>query len=173
MATVLPQLQSALDGRYRVEREIGRGGMATVYLAHDLRHDRAVAVKVLDPDVSAALGAERFVREIKLLARLQHPHILSLYDSGEAGGVLYYVMPFIAGDSLRARLARERTLPLDDALRLTTEIAGALDYAHRQAVVHRDVKPENILIQDGHAIVADFGVARAISAAADPALTGT
>ena len=173
MATVLPQLQSALDGRYRVEREIGRGGMATVYLAHDVRHDRAVAMKVLDPEVSAALGGERFVREVKLLARLQHPHILPLYDSGGAGGLLYYVMPYIAGDSLRARLARERTLPLDDAMRLTSEVAGALDYAHRQGVVHRDVKPENILIQDGHAVVADFGVARAISAAADPALTGT
>ena len=173
MATVIPLLQSALAGRYRVEREIGRGGMATVYLAHDLRHDRAVAVKVLDPEVSAALGGERFVREIKLLARLQHPHILPLYDSGEAAALLYYVMPYIAGDSLRAWLARERTLPVDDALRLTTEVAGALDYAHRQAVVHRDVKPENILLQDGHAVVADFGVARAISAAADPALTGT
>ena len=126
MATVIPQLQSALAGRYHVEREIGRGGMATVHLAHDLRHDRAVAVKVLDPEVSAALGGERFVREIKLLAQLQHPHILPLYDSGDAGGLLYYVMPYIAGNSLGARLEREQTLPLGEALRLTIEVAGAL-----------------------------------------------
>jgi serine/threonine-protein kinase len=172
MPSVIHQLQSALAERYRVGREIGRGGMATVYRAHDLRHDREVAVKVLDPDLSAALGAERFLREIKLLARLQHPHILPLYDSGEIGGLLFYVMPYVAGDSLRARLARERTLPVEDALRLTSEVASALDYAHRHGVVHRDVKPENVLLQDGHAVVADFGVARAISAAADKTLTG-
>ena len=126
MASVVSQLQAALAERYRVDREIGRGGMATVHLAHDLRHDRAVAIKVLDPELSAALGADRFVREIKLLARLQHPHILPLFDSGDAGGLLFYVMPYIAGDSLRARLARERTLPVEDAVRLTGQVAGAL-----------------------------------------------
>ena len=173
MSSVVHQLQSALVGRYRIEREIGHGAMATVYLAHDMRHERAVAVKVLDPTVSAVLGAERFVREIKLLARLQHPHILPLFDSGNADGLLFYVMPYIAGDSLRAQLVSEGSLKLESALRITSEVAGALDYAHRHGVVHRDVKPENILLHDGHAIVADFGVARAISAAAGQTLTGT
>ena len=158
---------AALRGRYAVERELGRGGMAIVYLARDQRHGRAVAVKVLLPELAAELGAERFLREIALTASLQHPHVLPLHDSGDADGLLYYVMPYVAGESLRARLTRERQLPVDDAVRIATEIAGALVHAHRRGVVHRDVKPENVLLDaDGHALVADFGIARAVEQAA-------
>jgi serine/threonine-protein kinase len=160
-------LQRALSDRYRLERELGRGGMATVYLAHDLRHDRDVAIKVLHQDLGAALGAERFLAEIRTTARLQHPHILPLLDSGEADGLLYYVMTYVAGESLRDRLTRERQLPIDVAVRITREVADALGEAHALGIVHRDVKPENILLRGGHALVADFGIALAVSAAAD------
>jgi serine/threonine protein kinase len=170
---LLDRLQVALQGRYTIEREIGHGGMAVVYLSHDLRHDRIVALKVLQPRFTEVLGAERFLREIKLSARLHHPHLLPLYDSGESGGFLYYVCPYLEGGSLRDRLVREGRVPLPNALRLAREVADALDYAHRQQVVHRDIKPENILLDEGHAIVADFGVARAVSAAADAGLTET
>jgi tetratricopeptide (TPR) repeat protein/tRNA A-37 threonylcarbamoyl transferase component Bud32 len=165
VAALQETLQAALAERYTLDREIGRGGMATVYAARDLKHDRLVALKVLDPELSMSLGVERFLREIKMVARLQHPHILPLYDSGEADGALFYVMPYVAGDSLRVRLMRDGRLSVDEALRLTADIAGALDYAHRNDIVHRDIKPENILLNDGHAIVADFGIARAVSVA--------
>ena len=155
-------LRAALAGRYDVERELGRGGMATVYLARDRRHERRVALKVLDPALGATMSAERFLREIRVTAGLTHPHILPLHDSGEAAGLLYYVMPFVDGETLRQRLARERPLALDTALRLVREVASALACAHRQGVVHRDVKPANILLEDGHAVVADFGIARAV-----------
>jgi tRNA A-37 threonylcarbamoyl transferase component Bud32/tetratricopeptide (TPR) repeat protein len=158
------RLSPALSDRYRIERELGRGGMATVFLAEDLKHRRRVAIKVLDPEVAAAIGPERFLREIETVARLSHPHILPMHDSGQAHGLLFYVMPYVEGDSLRDRLAREKQLPLEEALGLTREIAAALEHAHRQGVVHRDIKPENILLQSGHAVVADFGVARAVAA---------
>jgi serine/threonine-protein kinase len=157
----LAHLTTALADRYRIERELGQGGMATVYLAHDLRHDRKVALKVLRPELSAILGANRFLGEIKTTANLQHPHILGLFDSGEADGLVFYVMPFVEGESLRARLVREKQLPVDDAVRNAREIADALDYAHRHGVIHRDIKPENILLHDGRALVADFGIALA------------
>jgi predicted ATPase/DNA-binding SARP family transcriptional activator len=160
---------SPLEGRFVIERELGRGGMAVVFLARDLKHDREVALKMLLPEVGAALGRERLEREILVTARLQHPNILPLHDSGEVGGTLYYVMPYVAGESLRARLTRERALPVDEALRLTREVADALDHAHARGVVHRDIKPENILLADGHAVVADFGIAKALSAAATAA----
>ena len=166
-------LARALAGRYAVERELGRGGMATVYLARDLKHDRLVAVKVLRPELAAAVGAERFLREIRLTAALQHPHVLALHDSGEAAGQLYYVMPYVAGESLRARLARERQLPVDEAVALIQAVARALAYAHRQGVVHRDVKPENVLLSEGQPLLADFGIALAVSGAAGARLTGT
>jgi serine/threonine-protein kinase len=166
-------LVEALRDRYAIERELGRGGMATVYLARDLKHDRLVAVKVLRPELGAVLGAERFLREIQLTARLQHPHILPLLDSGEAGGLLYYVMPYVEGESLRDRLQHEGQLPLEDALRLTGEVAEALDYAHGQGIIHRDIKPENILISRGHALVADFGIALAVKQAGAGRLTET
>jgi serine/threonine-protein kinase len=155
------RLSTALAGRYRLEREAGAGGMATVFLAHDLRHDRKVALKVLRPELSAILGAQRFLAEIKTTANLQHPHILSLFDSGEADGLVFYVMPFVEGESLRARLTREKQLPVDEAVRIAREVADALDYAHRHGVIHRDIKPENILLHDGRALVADFGIALA------------
>jgi serine/threonine-protein kinase len=158
-------LTAALADRYVIERELGRGGMATVYLARELRHRRPVAIKVLDPDLSQSLGAERFLREIELAANLQHPHVVPLFDSGEAAGLLYYVMPFVEGESLRDRLRRDGRFPPQDAVELTREVAGALDYAHEQGVVHRDVKPENVLLSRGHALVADFGVARAVTKA--------
>jgi serine/threonine-protein kinase len=164
MAT-LDQLQAALAERYKVEREIGAGGMATVYRAEDLKHHRAVAIKLLRPELAASLGTDRFLREIELAARLQHPHILPLYDSGSAGGFLYYVMPFVEGESLRDRLNRETSLPVETAVQLTREVASALAYAHSHGVVHRDIKPENIMISGGHAVVADFGIARAVDAA--------
>ncbi|MBL0169858.1 MAG: serine/threonine protein kinase [Gemmatimonadaceae bacterium] len=171
--TTSERLSAALSDRYRVERELGRGGMATVYLAHDLKHERDVAIKVLHPDLGAALGAERFLSEIKTTAKLQHPHILALLDSGAADGLLYYVMPFIAGETLRARLDRERQLPIDDALSIAREVADALGAAHALGIVHRDVKPENILLQNGHAIVADFGIALAVQAAGGARMTQT
>src|SRR4029077_14552021 len=158
---------------YRLEREIGRGGMATVYLAEDLKHRRPVALKVLSPARAGSLGTDRFLREIEIAARLAHPHILSLHDSGEADGLLYYVMPYVEGESLRGRLNRERQLPLGDALRISREVADALDYAHGRDVVHRDIKPENILFQAGHAVVSDFGIARAIRVAGVKRFTGT
>jgi serine/threonine-protein kinase len=146
MTTVVDRLSIALADRYTIEREIGRGGMATVYLAQDLKHDRTVAIKVLQPELSATIGTERFDREIRLAARLQHPHILALYDSGNADGLLYYVMPFINGESLRDRMNREHLLPIDDAIQITREVADALGYAHSAGVIHRDIKPENILL---------------------------
>ncbi len=173
MGDVLSRLWSALAGRYTLERELGRGGMATVYLVHDVKHDRSVALKVLLPDLAAALGPERFQREITLAARLQHPHILSVHDSGEAAGQLWFTMPFVEGESLRDRLAREKQLPVDDALRIAREAALALEYAHRHGVVHRDVKPENLLLTtDGSTMVADFGIARALDGS-EQSLTGT
>jgi len=162
---LLDSLREALADRYAVERELGRGGMATVFLAEDLKHHRSVAIKVLHAEVTAALGAERFLREIEIAARLQHPHILPLYDSGAATGFLYYVMPYVEGESLRDRLTREKQLPQEDALRIATEVAGALAYAHSHGVVHRDIKPENIMLSGGTAVVTDFGIARAVSAA--------
>ena len=161
VAESLAHLSAALADRYRLEREVGQGGMATVYLAHDVRHDRKVALKVLRPELSAILGAQRFLAEIKTTANLQHPHILSLFDSGEADGLVFYVMPFVEGESLRVRLTREKQLPVDEAIRIAREVADALDYAHRHGVIHRDIKPENILLHDGRALVADFGIALA------------
>jgi len=166
-------LAAELSDRYRIERELGRGGMATVYLAEDIRHSRKVAVKVLHPELAAVLGAERFLAEIRVTAALQHSHILPLFDSGQADGQLYYVMPFVEGESLRGLLDRERQLPIDDAVMLTQEIADALDYAHRKGVIHRDIKPENILLHDGHALVADFGIALAVTNAGGGRLTQT
>ncbi|HEU4828560.1 MAG TPA: serine/threonine-protein kinase [Gemmatimonadales bacterium] len=163
--TAAERLAAALEGRYAIVRELGAGGMATVYLASDLRHARSVAVKVLRPELAAVIGAERFLAEIRTTANLQHPHILPLHDSGEADSFLYYVMPLVEGESLRERLAREKQLPVRDAVRIAAEVAGALDYAHRHGVIHRDVKPENILLHDGRAVVADFGIALAASAA--------
>jgi len=173
MAEAPDRLRSALADRYAVRRELGRGGMATVYLAEDLKHRRQVAIKVLEPELAAALGAERFLREIETAARLHHSHILSLYDSGEANGVLYYVMPYVEGESLRDRLDREQQLPLDDALQIARDVSDALSYAHSHDVVHRDIKPENIMLESGHAMVADFGIARAITAAGGEKLTAT
>src|SRR6266487_5748726 len=173
MAEILGRLQAALADRYAIDRELGRGGTATVYLAQDRKHGRAVAVKVLRPELAAALGAERFLREIEIAARLTHPHILSLHDSGEANGFLYYVMPYLEGESLRDRLKREAQLPVEEAVRIAREVASALSYAHSHDVVHRDIKPENILLSGGEAVVADFGIARAISAAARGQLTET
>ncbi|HKH92322.1 MAG TPA: protein kinase [Gemmatimonadaceae bacterium] len=159
------RLAAALADRYRLERELGQGGMAIVYLAEDLRHHRKVAVKVLRPELAAALGGERFLREIQIAANLRHPHILPLYDSGAADGFLYYVMPLVEGESLRDRLTREKQLPIDDAVRYAREVADALSYAHAHGVVHRDIKPENILIESDNAVVADFGIAKAVAAA--------
>jgi Tol biopolymer transport system component len=163
MTDAITRLTTALADRYTIERELGAGGMATVYLAHDVRHDRPVALKVLRPELAAILGGERFLTEIRLTANLQHPHILGLHDSGEADGLVYYVMPYVEGESLRERLQREHQLPVEDAVRIATEVAGALDYAHRHGVIHRDIKPENILLHDGSALVADFGIALAVS----------
>ncbi len=171
--SVLDRLSAALADRYRIERELGQGGMATVYLARDLKHGRNVALKVLKPEIGQTLGAERFLREIQLAARLSHPHILPLHDSGEADGLLYYVMPNVEGRSLRDRLDGSRQLPVDEAVRVTREVAGALDYAHRHGVVHRDIKPENIMLQDGHALVADFGIGKALSDVEGEAFTQT
>jgi serine/threonine-protein kinase len=173
MTDVLARLTAALADRYRIERELGAGGMATVYLAQDLRHDRQVALKVLKPELAAVIGAERFVVEIKTTAALQHPHILPLFDSGNADGFLYYVMPFIDGETLRSKLDRETQLGIDEAVKITVAVADALDYAHRHGVIHRDIKPENILMHDGRPVVADFGIALALSAAAGGRMTET
>jgi serine/threonine-protein kinase len=167
------RLTSALADRYRIERELGQGGMATVYLAEDLRHDRKVALKVLRPELGAILGGERFLQEIKVTASLQHPHILPLFDSGSADGLLFYVMPLVEGETLRERLDREKQLPVSEAVRIASEIAGALDYAHRRGVIHRDIKPENILLHDGRALLADFGIALAVRNAGGARLTET
>jgi serine/threonine-protein kinase len=173
MSDLLEQISTALADRYRIERQLGAGGMAMVYLAEDLKHARRVAVKVLRPEVAVVVGAERFLREIRVTANLQHPHILPLHDSGEAGGFVFYVMPFVRGESLRDSLNRERQLPVEDALRITGAVAHALDYAHRQDVIHRDIKPENILLHDGQPVVADFGIALAVSALGGTRLTET
>ena len=162
----LEHLTAAFGGRYHVERELGVGGMATVYLARDIKHDRHVAIKVLRPDLSTSLGSERFLREIRIVARLQHPHILGLIDSGESDGVLYYVMPYVSGESLRTRLAREGEMPIAEAVWILREIADALAHAHSHQIIHRDIKPENVMFSSKHAQVADFGIARAVSEAA-------
>ena len=166
-----PEFVASLASRYRLERELGAGGMATVYLARDLKHDRDVAIKVLKPELAESVGRERFLREIQLAARLSHPHILPLFDSGEAAGALFYVMPNVQGQSLRDRLTAMSRLPVEDAIRIAEEVAGALDHAHRAGVVHRDIKPENIMLQDGHALVADFGIGKAVSDAGGDTLT--
>ncbi len=169
----LTRLTAALEGRYEILREIGAGGMATVYLARDLRHDREVALKLLRPELAAVIGAERFLAEIRTTAKLQHSHILPLFDSGEADGLLFYVMPFVEGISLRDRISREKQIAIPDAVRIASEVASALDYAHRHGVIHRDIKPENILLQDGQALVADFGIALAVSNAGSTRMTET
>jgi len=174
-----PRLAAVLGDRYRLEMRvdgkpalIGQGGMATVFLAEDPRHDRWVAIKVLKPDVATAIGAERFLREIHIAAQLHHPHILGLIDSGQADGLLYYVMPYVSGDTLRERIEREGALPIPEAVRLLREIADALARAHKAGVIHRDIKPENVLIEERHALVSDFGVAKALSEATDSVLAG-
>jgi serine/threonine-protein kinase len=173
MSDIIERLKNALADRYTVERQLGEGGMATVYLAHDLKHDRKVAIKVLRPELAAVLGAERFLNEIKVTANLQHPHILPLFDSGQADGFLYYVMPYVEGESLRDRLDREKQLGVDEAVEITRAVASALDYAHRHDVIHRDIKPENIMLHDGQPLVMDFGIALALSAAGGQRITET
>ncbi|HET7249183.1 MAG TPA: serine/threonine-protein kinase, partial [Gemmatimonadales bacterium] len=181
MTSAGDRLGAALADRYRLERELGQGGMATVYLAEDLKHHRQVAIKVLKPELAAVLGADRFVQEITTTAQLQHPHILPLFDSGRTGGqadgrsddFLYYVMPFIEGETLRNKLDREHQLGIDEAVKIATDVADALDYAHRHGVIHRDIKPENILLHDGRPMVMDFGIALAVSAAAGGRMTET
>jgi serine/threonine-protein kinase len=170
---IVERLRVELSDRYAIDKEIGSGGMAHVLLAQDLKHRRQVAIKVLRPDIGSAVASERFLREIEIAAKLTHPHVLPVYDSGTAGGLLYYVMPFVEGESLRDRLKRDRRIPIQEALRITTEVADALAYAHERGVVHRDIKPENILVSAGHAVVSDFGIARAISVAAGDTLTAT
>jgi serine/threonine-protein kinase len=171
MSDVVSRLATALSDRYLVLRELGQGGMATVYLAHDLKHDRNVAIKVLRDDVAASVGRDRFLREIQLAAKLSHPHILPLYDSGDADGSLYYVMPNVQGQSLRDKLDAQAQLPMHEAVRIASEVAGALDHAHRLGIIHRDIKPENIMLQDGHALVADFGIGKAVSDTTNDTLT--
>ncbi|HJQ12035.1 MAG TPA: protein kinase [Gemmatimonadaceae bacterium] len=173
LALPIDRIRELLSPTYTIDRELGRGGMATVYLAQDAKHERVVALKVLHPELAASLGSERFLREIKVAARLNHPHILPLFDSGEAQGILYYVMPYVEGETLRERLDRQHQLPIDDSLHLARAIASALDYAHRQNVVHRDVKPENIMLYEGEPMVMDFGIAKAASAAGSDTLTQT
>ncbi|MBA2627350.1 MAG: serine/threonine protein kinase, partial [Gemmatimonadales bacterium] len=170
---LLDRLQATLSDRYRIERQLGEGGMAVVFRASDLKHARPVALKVLRPELSAVVGAERFLREIQLTAKLQHPNIVPLFDSGSADGLLYYVMPVVEGETLRQRLTRDGALPVDEALSIIRAVAHALDYAHRQDVVHRDIKPENILVQDGQPLLADFGIGLAVSAAGAERLTST
>jgi serine/threonine protein kinase len=174
----LQELSQSLAGRYDIEREIGRGGMATVYLARDIRHNRRVAIKLLDPELGAVLGVERFLAEIQVTANLQHPNLLPLFDSGQTGdgggkGLLYYVMPYVEGESLRARIERERQLPVDEAVQIAVAVASALDYAHGHGVIHRDLKPENILMQSGQPVIADFGIALAVSNAGGQRVTQT
>ncbi len=171
--TTAERLAQALADRYRIERELGAGGMATVYLAHDLRHDRKVAIKVLRPELAAVIGAERFLAEIRVTANLQHPNLLPLFDSGAAGSFLYYVMPFVEGETLRHRLERERQLPVEEVVRIVTLLSGALDYAHAHGVIHRDLKPENILLQAGQPVIADFGIALAVAQAGGARVTET
>ena len=173
MSTEPSQLPTIVTDRYTIEKEIGAGGMATVYLARDSKHDREVALKVLRPELGAVLGADRFLAEIKITARLDHPHILTLIDSGAADGLLYYVLPYVRGESLRDLLNRETQLPIEDAIALTKQVGSALDYAHRHGVIHRDIKPENILIQEGEAILTDFGIALAVKEAGGSRLTQT
>jgi serine/threonine protein kinase/Flp pilus assembly protein TadD len=169
----MQRLRDALSQEYAIDRELGKGGMATVYLAQDIKHDRVVALKVLHPDLAVALGPDRFLREIRLAARLNHPHILPLFDSGDAEGFLYYVMPYVEGESLRERLDRQQQLPIEEAVHHGRAIASALDYAHRQNIVHRDIKPENVMLYEGEAMVMDFGIAKAVSAAGSETLTQT
>lgn len=171
--TSIDQVRAALAQFYSIDRELGRGGMATVFLAQDVKHDRIVALKVLHPDLAASMGPERFLREIKLAARLNHPHILPLFDSGAAEGFLYYVMPYVEGESLRERLDRQSQLPVDEALHIARSMAGGLDYAHRQGIVHRDVKPENVMLHEGEAMIMDFGIAKAVSVGGSETLTQT
>src|SRR5215204_6588134 len=166
-------IAAALDDRYVIERQLGAGGMAVVYLARDRKLDREVALKVLRPELGAVLGSERFLAEIKISARLDHPHILTLIDSGEANGLLYYVLPYVRGESLRDKLDREHQLSIEEALTITKQVASALDYAHRQGLVHRDIKPENILLQEGEAMLADFGIALAVKESGGSRLTET
>jgi serine/threonine-protein kinase len=173
MSDPIPRLNAALEGRYRIERELGEGGMATVFLADDLKHERKVAVKVLKPELAAVVGADRFLAEIKTTANLQHPHILPLHDSGEADGFLFYVMPYVKGETLQDRLDEQKQLPVDEAVRMAVAVASALDYAHRHDVIHRDIKPANILLQDGEPVVADFGIALAVGTAGGNRLTET
>jgi serine/threonine-protein kinase len=173
MSDPVARLNAALEGRYTVERKLGEGGMATVYLARDLRHNRNVALKVLKPELAAVVGADRFLAEIETTANLQHPHILPLFDSGEADGFLFYVMPYVEGETLRDRVDREKQLPVDEAVRIATAVANALQHAHDRGVIHRDIKPANILMQDGEPLVADFGIALAVGAAGGSRLTET
>ena len=173
MTDLLDRLKKALADRYAIDREIGSGGMATVYLAEDLKHGRQVAIKVMRPELAASIGAERFLREIRISAQLNHPNILTLIDSGEADGLLYYAMPYVEGESLRERLTREQQLPLEEAVRTTQEVSDGLSYAHSMGVVHRDIKPENILLSGGHAVITDFGIARAVTEAGGEKLTET
>ena len=173
MSDAVTRLNAALERRYAIERKLGEGGMATVYLADDLKHERKVALKVLKPELAAVVGAERFLAEIKVTANLQHPNILPLHDSGEADGFLFYVMPYVEGDTLKDRLAREHQLPVDDAVHIATDMAEALDYAHRQGVIHRDIKPANVLLLEGKPVISDFGIALAVGAAGGGRLTET
>ena len=173
MSDAVTRLNTALEGRYIIERELGEGGMATVYLVDDIKHSRKVALKVLKPELAAIVGAERFLSEIQVTANLTHPHILPLHDSGEADGFLFYVMPYIAGESLQDRIDREKQLPVDEAVRIASAVANALEHAHRNKVIHRDIKPANILLQDGEPVVADFGIALAVGAAGGTRLTET
>ena len=173
MPGVSAPLEELLRDRYTIDHELGHGGMAVVYLAHDLERNRPVALKVLRPGLVASLGPERFLREIRLTAQLEHPNILPVLDSGDAGGQLWFTMPYIEGETLRGRLGREVQLAADEAVRITREVASALDYAHQRAIVHRDIKPENILLYEGHVLVADFGIAKALGEAAGSRLTET
>jgi serine/threonine-protein kinase len=173
MTDPIARLNAALEGRYRIERQVGEGGMATVYLAEDLKHDRKVALKLLKPELAAVVGAERFLAEIKTTANLQHPHILPLFDSGEADGFLFFVMPYVTGETLRERIDREHQLPVDEALGIASSVASALQHAHDHGVIHRDIKPGNILLQDGQPVIADFGIALAVAHAGQGRVTET
>jgi serine/threonine-protein kinase len=171
MTDALARLRTALTDRYGIERELGRGGMATVYLATDLKHRRRVAIKVLQPELASVVGPDRFLREIEIAANLRHPNILPLHDSGEADGLLYYVMPYVEGESLRDRIEREKQLKIEDALEIARQVADGLGYAHAQGVVHRDIKPENVLVSGGHAVIVDFGIAKAVGEVGSERLT--